>query len=582
VDEAGGELIGLLVAAAIVIAIVVMVIAAIIFVGIFLLAGIAIFGTASGLFIGTRNFSAVLKEAHRDVPRSRPSTAQNASTVTGATDEQPAYLLYPRDRGWRVMTYVRSNLFARTANEAKGWFTRGAALRAQSSAATENVQQYWLLSAAGGFYLAGLAQFLAAQIIVAVFMVVHVAILAIWYAVSTAGIFFIGLYTKAYGDWYKAHYRCPGCHESMEIPVFICPTCATDHTRLWPSEYGVLHHTCSKCGTTELPTTDRNGRKELARKCPYCSRPLNADIGLLTNVHIPIVGGPSSGKSNLIVMATNELMHSSKALGGATFTFPDPVDEREFQASLQRLQGGLELVKTPNVVPQAFNLSVKRPRDRVGKVVYFYDAAGEAYGDEASALAQTYYEYVHGLLFVIDPFGIPSVRAEFDKRLDDVRTSLRPSPIAVMDSYERMLTVLEASVGLKRGQQFPHPLAVILTKVDAFDLESKVGAPAARSLRASDPKYKSEEDAIDFLVRQFLGEHRLDHFVRDAEHQFEKVRFFSCSALGRMPNPANTAPFTPVRVLEPLAWVLEELDVLSAISVGAPAAAPVQVATATA
>lgn len=479
-----------------------------------------------------------------------------------AVEKQPAYLLYPCDRGWRIIKYVRANLFARTAASANTWYTQGQDYKTKSEATDNGVGKYWLICIAGGFYLAGLAQYLSALLFVALFVTVQLIVLAVLFAASVVMIFLLATYNKAYSLWFQAHYRCPGCHESMMIPVFTCPACATDHTRLWPSMYGVLHHRCSGCTTTKLATTEWNGRRAVDRKCPHCSRPLNVDIGTLTNVHVPVVGGPSTGKSNLIVMATHEFIRSSQTSGRAEISFPDSIDEREFQSNLGRLQSGRELVKTPSIVPQAYNLSIKRPRDLVGKIVYFYDGAGEAYSDETSTLQQTYYKFVHGIIFVIDPFGLPALREELKAELDDVRTVLRPGPIGVMESYERMLTVLEANVGLTRRKQFPHPLAVVVTKVDAFGLEEKVGAPAARQLLEREPQIGTEAAAIDSLVQGFLETYGLDQFIRDALIQFQSVRFFSCSALGRMPNEGDTRPFVPVRVLEPLEWVLRQLRVI--------------------
>lgn len=63
------ELIWYLVLAAIVVAIVIAVITAIVSIGVFLLAGIAAVGVASGFVVGTRNFYEVLKEAHKSVPQ---------------------------------------------------------------------------------------------------------------------------------------------------------------------------------------------------------------------------------------------------------------------------------------------------------------------------------------------------------------------------------------------------------------------------------------------------------------------------------------------------------------------------------
>jgi hypothetical protein len=44
--------------------------------------------------------------------------------------------------------------------------------------------------------------------------------------------------------------------------------------------------------------------------------------------------------------------------------------------------------------------------------------------------------------------------------------------------------------------------------------------------------------------------------VRGLEQYFTSVRYFACSALGRIPDPKNRAPFQPAGVIEPFLWLL--------------------------
>lgn len=477
------------------------------------------------------------------------------------SEPQPAYQLYPVDRGWRVAKYVWENTFSRTEAEAESWYKRGRDHRDKSKQASEMIPKYFQGCAAGGYFLAGAAQYISAYLFVGLFILIQVAILSIWFAAAAATIGALAIYTKAYSLYYRAYYRCPGCHEAMDIPVFLCP-CGTEHTRLWPSLYGILQHICKPCGRP-LATTEWNGRRDIDRKCVHCNRPLNADIGMLTNVHVPVVGGPFAGKSNLIVGAVHELILRSEASGVLQISFPDSVHERDFKANVARLDGGRELAKTTEIVPQAYNLSVRKAGDRVGKIVYVYDAAGEAYASEGQSLQQIYFKYVHGLIFVVDPFSIPDLRHELGAKIDDVRMTLRPSPVGVMESYERMLTVLEANLGLVRNKAYPHPISVVVTKVDALDLETRIGAPAAQIMLARDPTVGTVGLAIDRLVREFLRHYGLENFVRDIDRQFASARFFSCSALGRMPG-TSVDRFVPLRALDPLESILARVGVLDA------------------
>jgi hypothetical protein len=128
-----------------------------------------------------------------------------------------------------------------------------------------------------------------------------------------------------------------------------------------------------------------------------------------------------------------------------------------------------------------------------------------------------------------------------------------------------MIHVLEASVKLNRNELFKYPLAVVVTKTDAFDLDSIIGHSAAKQRMEQYPTIKLEIEAINMLVQEFLIEYGLGNFVRDVHLQFENVHFFSCSALGRMPDPNNHSSFEPFGVLDPIVWLLGKIKVVNYI-----------------
>ena len=132
-----------------------------------------------------------------------------------------------------------------------------------------------------------------------------------------------------------------------------------------------------------------------------------------------------------------------------------------------------------------------------------------------------------------------------------------------MDGYSRMINVLEASFGVKNGQKFPHPLAVVVTKSDALNLEAMIGSLGAIELMKKDPAIRCQEDAIDCLVESFLLNNHMGNLVRNIHMQFANVRFFSCSALGRLPDPSRHDGYVPFRVLDPFTWVLGEIGVVN-------------------
>jgi len=475
---------------------------------------------------------------------------------------QPAYKIYAFDRGWRVLKYVVRHLFLRTQAEAEWWFKKAQGVRHWSIGEDwYKVYAAWVVIV--GLWIAGGIQYVTATIVAALFIAAQVTALSLWAAISLIGMGVLSICTFAYSRYYRIFFRCPDCHRDMPIPTYICPTCSAEHSRLWPSIYGVLKHRCKACGT-RLPAISAFGRKRLLRICPHCRRPLNVGIGEGTNVHVPIVGGPSTGKTNYIVMATQALKQTYEGKYGYRITFTDDEHQRNFEANLRQLASGQELLKTPDIVPQAINLKIRAPKARVPKLAYVYDAAGEAFNKSENTSLQEYYKYVDGIILIIDPFSIAAYRRLHQKEIERLRGSLRPSALDVMQTYERMMQMFEASVGLRK-KRYAQPVAVVITKVDALDLEHDIGLPAAHALVASDPALASEDEAISKLVRDFLCSYDLENFVRDLESQFAKVRYFSCSALGRLPNPGDTSSFDPVRVLEPLAWLLTQSKVLSPV-----------------
>ena len=476
---------------------------------------------------------------------------------------QPAYKIYAFDRGWRVLRYVVQHLFERTNFAAKQWMNRAEATK-RWSMTQPLLKKYWAWVLMLGFWIAGGTQYISATPIAALFAVVQAILLLIWATIALVGMGLLSVFTFLYAKYYRIFCRCPDCHKDMPLPLYICSGCGTEHSRLWPSIYGVFLHRCKTC-ETKLPTIGFLGRRRLRRICAECKRPLNMGVGVGTNVHIPIIGGPSAGKTNYIVMATHMFKQTFEHFYHYNVAFTDVVHQHTFEANMQRLEGGRELQKTTDIVPQAYNLKIRAPRTFVPKLAYVYDAAGEAFNKNEYTSRQEYYKYIDGIVFVIDPCAIATYRRIHQADIDAIRDLIRPSVLDVMQAYERMIQMFEASKGVRKRTRYTQPVAVVVTKVDALNLEEEIGFPAARRLMNTTASHKTEEDAIHALVRDFLFTYDLDHFVRDLESQFSNVRYFSCSALGRLPRENDVSSFVPIRVLEPLTWLLARSKVIKPV-----------------
>lgn len=203
---------------------------------------------------------------------------------------------------------------------------------------------------------------------------------------------------------------------------------------------------------------------------------------------------------------------------------------------------GAVVGKTAEYSPDAFLVNLG---DASGNhaLLYVYDAAGELYQQRDVLQSHQYYSYTHGILFLVDPFSLPQVRTDHQSSLTQIATQVKPSDERPQDVYDRMISTLREFS--KMGKTFrKQPMAVVVTKGDAFDLATELGGDGMLG-------NGSESSAI----RQWLTSQGEGNLVRSIEHDFKLVRFFCCSALGRLPDNSNT-PFSPDGVLLPLRWVL--------------------------
>jgi hypothetical protein len=474
-------------------------------------------------------------------------------------EPQPAYLMYPFGKGWKVLRYVWDNIFPRTQTAADWWFSHGADMKTRADFADGIIKKFWYLCAYFGFRLGGLVHFVAAYILVFLFAVVQSLFLSLWAALDGILIVLLFLFNFGYSSFLKIFFRCPVCHNQMDVPAFICPSCSTEHTRLIPSAYGIFHHRCT-CGN-QLSTIDFIGRKNLSRKCPECGQPLNKEIGARRNFHISIVGGPYSGKTIFMTMAVREFINSYALPRGFAVDFPEEKERDEYDRNVAYLARGEKLAKTTDSGTRAYNLTFKRPGDLIGNILYVYDAAGEVYTNMNAVTAQEYFRYADGIVFIIDPFSITYYADTHREEIGKISQWVAPSTLKVDAAYERMLNKLEtiSSGGVGRLNQ---PLAIVITKTDALDLDAQIGDQALKNYQAANPTIR-ETEARRALIENFLIANHLGNMVRDLHLRFANVAYFASSALGRLPQANDARPFVPAGVLDPFLWILNTAGLVS-------------------
>lgn len=385
---------------------------------------------------------------------------------------------------------------------------------------------------------------------------VHISLLIVIFSLTYIGFSVVYFSEKVYFLMKHFFSACPFCHEKHSLPEYLCPTCGVAHFRLTPNSFGILHHRC-KCGD-KLPCTFFLNRGELQARCPNksCNQLLDRNHIETKRVFIPILGGASSGKSAFLFSAVRELIDNRAAMFGLTTKFIDTVTEAEYRSVEKKLLSGSAPSKTLSSVPKAFNLALKK--DNKNKcLLYLYDPAGESYQNMDSLSSHRYFEYLSGMILVIDPFSIPVVRDQYKDKLAK-NVSINPSQLHSIDALDRVILTMEESFGLSHTSKLKQPLAVVLTKIDAFDLQKKIGRLAKKTDVSGPPTIMSLSVKSNLIKAQLIdwGESGL---IQRIDTRFRNVRFFSCSSLSRTSSQAGSE-FKSMDVFEPLEWILKTVE----------------------
>jgi hypothetical protein len=566
-NEGGAGCVGIIIALVIIYYVVVYIVIPLITITA-LIAGGSVSAAASGhgMFIGGRSFILTFRQAIQEAKR-HPKDNPVARFIINLYKDEPAFLLPIYDLVWYTMGYLSTNIWPEVHKSAIGWFDK--AKDWWNYAGYKNwFYRIALWSAAVGAVIGGLVHYVATFALVSLSILLLVIVITIGIFLASLVMIFLEIANRIYGWYYQISYICPTCHQSMAIPVHICDKCSAEHKLLWPSAYGILSHKCS--GTSSTPVCDKKlatfgeKRNKLPKRCPKCKTPVDGLGG--TNIHFPIIGGRAVGKSFYITMAMIELIENYAGVNGISITFPDRDHDREYRDKVRMVKTGklLKATTKDGDSATAFNLQIQKAKQKVPKLLYIYDGAGEYWAKQDESQKQYYFKYVRGVLFIIDPFSIDKVRTKYQSQLSSTPGIISPSKEDLDTVYASMQEAFETHLSIKisKGSLFHQPIAVVVTKCDAFDLEDVIGEKAASVYMKKHPEITSEREAISKLVHDFLDEYS-GNFLRNLKNQFANIKYFSCSSVGPLNNNSSATRFESLRVLEPLLWLMEQNQVLS-------------------
>ena len=399
--------------------------------------------------------------------------------------------------------------------------------------------------------LAIIAVVICGSIITAIITLINILVLLAFMVIVYFGFTLIWFVDRVYLIQKKIFTACNECKEKSLIPTYICPKCGAKHTNLTPGVYGILKRQCN-CGE-RLPTTFFNGRKNLEAECPMCGHKLMDRES--RPICIPVVGGRSVGKTAFITAFSREFIETVAPANGFEIEFynekkADIYKEitQDYIAGNTRMTGRPQDVNIASSV--SFSFFVKNPAFSPERLIHVYDIAGEVFTDNLENEVQKQYEYCQGIVLVIDPFAIPSIRHKYEELLEpeDIAGIGKADLNTIIDSF---LNKLREVTGLSDNKMSTVPLAVVISKID-------VGVMAIKKLMKAEPeRFVDFYDTQDYLCRCFLKENGMESFLNNVCIRFKINRFFACSAIG---HTRGKGEYKPTGVLPPMEWLFRHAD----------------------
>lgn len=358
----------------------------------------------------------------------------------------------------------------------------------------------------------------------------------------------------AFADWLyrsikKISTSCPNCQNKFDLPSYQCE-CGAIHTRLIPSKYGILFRTCN-CGR-KLRTTFFNGRhkQDGAWICPKCSYELSG--ALQVDIPIPVVGGPSSGKTCFISMAISQIEKNASTYGLEFNYNPNEALGDDYESNIQNMEKGKLPQKTSDLRLRYYQFYLTPKGERVKNLISICDVAGETYQQNDEIAKQIGFKNANAFLIIIDPLSLRKYCDEVGKSIDLSKYGASDSGIdEVVDILINNLQNFNCATPKKMMKT---DIAIVFTKCDIPGLADKIGETAVNEYM-KEHNDATKYEAINKVCERFLIEYEEENFLNTLKSKFKSIQFFTCSALGHI---VDGSDFDPNGVEEPALWLIDK------------------------
>lgn len=302
------------------------------------------------------------------------------------------------------------------------------------------------------------------------------------------------------------------------------------------------------------------------RVCPACRSVLPSAFGSGSPM-FGMVGTRSAGKTVYLTVLVGELQEPTRRRFGAATCF---VGESPMINDVRAWRQGMDEGRLPELTARAATAArtpvvidwQQQRRNSVGirrvssTALSFYDTAGEDLETTRETTDQQYLAAADGLIVVLDPFQIAGNAKRANAR--GVAERYDPDhPVQVLSNVTEMLKVAD---GVRNNRKITRPLAVAVTKIDAFYDQIPPDSPIRRPSPTA--AHFDDSDSLDIHqhVAGLINEWGGDDVLRHLEMNYRTYRLFAVSALGAEPDyrtgRADVRGVRPHRVSEPLLWLM--------------------------
>lgn len=323
-------------------------------------------------------------------------------------------------------------------------------------------------------------------------------------------------------------------------------------------------------GVPQDATCDSCHNISRTRICPACHFELTQDVGQIDQRIIAIIGGRATGKSHYIASLITRLQHvvgknfnlTIRMLGDDTQARWD----RDFYTPLFIRKTVLQPTRTAEVnsqvkAPLIFRITLNNGLYRRAINISFFDSAGEDMTSlNTMSVQNRYICYANGIIFLLDPLQIPSVRESLRGTFKLPDMDPRASPENIVG---RLRDLFERQFNMKPTQKVKVPIAFTLSKADTLLPLIDPGSAIRRPGEHVGHVDLDDVQSVSTEISNYFSTWISPNFCDIINNNFSSYRYFGVSSLGEQPDAHDhLSTVSPLRVEDPFLWILSELGLI--------------------